>query len=72
MMRFLYAASALGLTSPIGGAAGRFPIDRSGGVLLGPVQQQVIRILPDPVRVDPRRRVPVRDFARAIRRMGEE
>jgi hypothetical protein len=68
---FLYAPSALGLTSPVGGAAGRLSVDRNGMVLLSQQQQQAIQILPEPVRIL-RGRVPVRDFARSLRHMREE
>lgn len=33
---FLYPPSRLGLTSPVGGDAGRFPVDDSGGILVAP------------------------------------
>lgn len=36
VMLFLYPPSRLGLTSPVGGSQGRFPIDRSGRVMLPP------------------------------------
>ncbi|HEV3151423.1 MAG TPA: hypothetical protein VGY94_10735 [Acidobacteriaceae bacterium] len=71
LMLFLYAPSALGLTSPVGGAAGRFSVDRNGMVLLSQQQQQAIQILPEPVRIL-RGRVPVRDFVRSLRQMKEE
>lgn len=71
LMLFLYAPSALGLTSPVGGAAGRFSVDRNGMVLLSQQQQQAIQILPEPIRIL-RGRVPVRDFARSLQRMREE
>jgi len=37
MLLFLYPPSKLGLTSAIGGAAGRFKVDEAGQVILGPV-----------------------------------
>ncbi len=72
LMLFLYPPSSLGLTSPVGGAAGRLSVDGSGQILLTPAQQQTLRALPAPVRAGSRRRVPLRDFTRALRRMGEE
>ena len=69
---FLYPSSALGLTSPVGGSAGRFPIDESGRILLTPSQQQTIRGLPGPVRRVPSEGIALRDFARVLRGMGEE
>ena len=36
LMLFLYAPSALGLTSPVGGRAGMLPVDAKGRVLLPP------------------------------------
>ena len=71
LMLFLYAPSELGLTSPVGGAAGRFSVDRNGMVLLSQQQQQAIQILPEPVRIL-RGRVPIRDFVRSLRGLGEE
>lgn len=35
VLLFLYPPSKLGLTSPVGSGAGRFPLDRTGRVLLG-------------------------------------
>jgi hypothetical protein len=72
LMPFLYAPSALGLTCPVGGAAGRFFVDRSGRVVLSQIQQQAIRVLPAPIRIDTRLPLSLRDFARAIQRMDEE
>lgn len=71
LMLFLYAPSTLGLTSPVGGPAGRFAVDRSGRLLLSPQQQEAIRISPVPVRVL-RGGIAVRDFARSLRRTGGE
>jgi len=69
---FLHAPSKLGLTSPVGGPAGRFAVDQSGRVLLDPLQAQTIKAMPVPVRIDPKRRVPLLDFKRAIQHMAEE
>jgi hypothetical protein len=70
MMLFLYTPGALGLTSPVGGGAGRLPVDASGRVRLSPTQQQSIQI--SQTRDVGSRRVPVREVVRAIRRMSEE
>ena len=70
MMLFLYTPSTLGLTSPVGGPAGRFPIDASGGVLLTPTQQQSIQVSQTPNISG--LRVPVRSLVRAIRGMSKE
>lgn len=72
LMLFLYPRSTIGLTSPVGGSAGRMVIDKSGQVLLTAEQQDAIRITRAPVRSGVSRMIPVRDFARALRRMGEE
>lgn len=70
MMLFLYTPSGLGLTSPVGGAAGRLPIDASGRVRLTPAQRQSIPVSPSPnIRGA---RVPVRGLVRAIRGITEE
>src|SRR5579863_658281 len=36
VMLFLYPPSKLGLTSPVGGASGRFPVDPGGQVIIEP------------------------------------
>jgi hypothetical protein len=48
LMLFLYAPSALGLTSPVGGRAGEFALDRDGRIVLSATQQQAIRVSPRP------------------------
>jgi hypothetical protein len=72
LVLFLYPPSAIGLTSPVGGSAGRLAVDKSGQILLTPVQQQDIRISPTSSRGGSNRMVRVQEFARALRRMGEE
>jgi hypothetical protein len=72
LLLFLYAPSALGLTSPVGGSAGRFAVDRNNRIVLSEAQRQSIRRSPTPVRIDEKHPVPLRDFTRAIRRMSEE
>jgi len=72
LMLFLYAPSALGLTSPVGGRLGQFAVDRDGRVMLSPGQQQAIRVLPKPVGFDGHRPIPLREFTRVVRRMKED
>jgi hypothetical protein len=72
LMLFLYAPSALGLTSPVGGRLGQFAVDRDGRVVLSLGQQQAIRVLPKPVHLDIHRPIPLREFTRAVRRMQED
>lgn len=71
-MLFLYAPSALGLTSPVGGAAGRFAVDGNDRIVLSEVQQQRVRVAPAPIPIDTNGRIQLKEFTRAIRRMGEE
>jgi len=72
LMLFLHAPSKLGLTSPVGGAAGRFSVDQGGRVLLDPIQAQSLKGGPVPIRIDPKHRILLPDFKRAIQRMAEE
>jgi hypothetical protein len=69
MVLFLYAPSALGLTSPVNGSAGRFDVDRNGFIvssLLSPVT------LDNPVRAGAKKSpVKLREFSRSIRRSEE-
>lgn len=69
----LYPPSKLGLTSPIGGAQGRFSLDHEGSLVLPPEQTQTLAS--DPV-VGPwlqgKHRVSGRDFARVLRRAVKE
>ena len=67
VMLFLYPPSKLGLTSPVGGALGRFPVDPKGQVIVesgrhGHTQTRS----PRPVRMAPR------EFYRTLRRSEEE
>jgi len=73
VLLFLYRPSKLGLTSPVGGAAGRFPLQSDGQIVLNdllttvlstdPVIEPIIR---GHVRLDPRLILP------RIRRVVEE
>ena len=69
VLLFLYPRSKLGLTSCEGGQIGRFVVDTRGRVLLS--QRHLLAFRTDPV-LGGRSRVPFRDFARAVRRAGEE
>jgi len=71
VMLFLYPPSALGLTSPVGGSAGRYEIDRSGRVRVT-TPQGTIRVHPDSDASGASRMVPIREFTHALRRMAEE
>jgi hypothetical protein len=66
---FLYPPSILGLTSAVGGAMGRFALDRWGRVLLRP--QHLLAFRTNRV-LGGKSRVPFSDFALAVRRAGEE
>jgi hypothetical protein len=66
---FLYPASKLGLTSCVGGALGRFAVDRSGWVQLG--AQHVAAFGRDPV-LGGKSQVRFGDFALAVRHAREE
>jgi hypothetical protein len=72
LMLFLYAPSKIGLTSPAGGPAGRFTVDKEGRVQLSRLQAQAVRVMVPQIRIDPDHRVPMRDFTRALRRMAVE
>jgi hypothetical protein len=57
---FLYPPSKLGLTSPVGGASGRFPVDPKGQVIVESDRRL------KPIRLAPR------EFYRTLRRSEEE
>ena len=69
----LYPPSQLGLTSPVGGPLGRFPVDPEGRILLEP--GRVAALMPGP-RVDRelrgKSRITPDDFAHIIQRAAEE
>jgi hypothetical protein len=69
VLLFLYPRSKLGLTSCVGGQIGRFVVDTRGRVLLSSRHLSAFRA--DPV-LGGRSRVPLRDFALAVRRAGGE
>ena len=72
MVLFLYPPSALGLSSPVGGAAGKFALDREGQVTLTALQHQEVQRLLSSDSIDTKRSIPVRDFVRFLRRVSEE
>jgi hypothetical protein len=72
MTIFLYPPSRVGLTSPVGGATGRFDVDRDGQILLKPVQRPIVSGTPLSTRSNPPTRVPLGTFNRAVRQMVEE
>jgi hypothetical protein len=55
VMLFLYPPSKLGLTSPVGGASGRFPVDSGGQVVIEPnkVGLPTPSRFPRPIRMGP-------------------
>ena len=65
VLLFLYPNSKLGLTSPVGGRAGRLRIDKMGRVEI----EKENTAFAD---MDHRSKVPVRKFAAAIRRAANE
>lgn len=67
VLLFLYPPSKLGLTSPVGGALGRFPIGRDGQVALDPrIGIPARRAGGEFMRVSPR------EFVRYFRKAAEE
>ena len=66
VMLFLYPNSKLGLTSPVGGTAGRFQIDKLGRVKIGREHDFVRSGAISKPNIN------VRDFAAAIRRSTRE
>jgi len=71
-MLFLHTPSKLGLSSPVGAAAGRFSVDQGGRILLDPVQAQSLKGAPVPIRIDRNRHILLLDFKHVIQRMAEE
>jgi hypothetical protein len=68
VMLFLYPPSKLGLTSPVGGKAGRFPVDSGGRVIIEPRRGGLRRQthLPGDIRMGPG------EFLRTLRSAEEE
>jgi hypothetical protein len=69
VLLFLYPPSKLGLTSPVGGAMGRFSIDPQGRIAIN--AQNAATFAADPL-IGGRSIVPYADFARAVQRAGGE
>ncbi len=68
VMLFLYPPSRLGLTSAVGGPQGRFSLDRSGQIVLPPVQMNLPRPLaPSPIRPSISVTISRKNLLRAIR-----
>ncbi len=59
VLLFLYPRSKLGLTSPVGGASGRYEVDHAGQVLVGGVGPR-----PQPIHIQ--------EFAARLRRAAQE
>ena len=68
---FLYPPSKLGLTSPVGGARGKFVLDQHGQVLLGMERAELLRELSSRTRLV-RDRIRLRDFMRGVREAEEK
>ena len=73
LLLFLYSPSSLGLTSPVGGAAGRFAVDSGGSAV---IEDGRLPDLPlDPAaraQLRERKRVNARTLVLAIQRAGPE
>ena len=69
VLLFLYPPSRLGLTSPVGGAIGRFALDSQGRIVMN--GQHSVSLAADPI-LGGKTVVPYADFARAVRRSGRE
>lgn len=73
LLLFLYPSSKLGLTSPVGGALGRFAVDSHGQIVLK--QGRAPALLPDPsseTRWRGKSRLSSHEFVNAIRHAVEE
>jgi hypothetical protein len=70
---FLYPNSRLGMSSPVGGSLGRFPLDNRGQILLRQEQLAALRAgLTGPSsRASQATAVDTRAFVRAIQRLSE-
>jgi hypothetical protein len=69
VLLFLYAPSKLGLTSPVGGAEGRFAVDSGGQIVMDP--RHVVTLAADPI-LGGKTIVPYSDFVLATRRSSSE
>lgn len=66
---FLYSPSRLGLTSPVGGALGRFSVDSAGRIVLS---QQHLSAFRTDRALSGKSRVTFSDFAQHVQRASEE
>jgi hypothetical protein len=70
VLLFLYSPSKLGLTSPVGGAMGRFAVDSRGMIVVSPQHRGTLSANPI---LGGRTVVPYVDFERAVQRSeGQE
>jgi hypothetical protein len=69
VLLFLYSPSKLGLTSPVAGGMGRFPMDSRGQIVM--TAQHLESLAEDPI-LGGKSVVPYADFAMAVRRSGGE
>jgi hypothetical protein len=69
LLLFLYPPGKLGLTSPVGGALGRFPINSQGGIVMSELHAAMLA--GDPI-AGGKSVVQYADFALAVQRSGEK
>jgi hypothetical protein len=73
LLLFLYSPSALGLTSPVGGAAGRFAVDSGGNAVIDNGRLPALPLDPaSRAQLRERKRVNARALALAIQRSDRE
>ena len=73
LLLFLYSPSSLGLTSPVGGPAGRFAVDSGGNALIESGRLPALPLDPaSQARLRQRHRVNARALTRAIQRAVTE
>jgi len=72
VMLFLYPPSKLGLTSPVGGATGRFNIDKNGGIVMPGPTRPSSPALPRPGRFSGRVSIDPLELLREVRRAEKE
>jgi hypothetical protein len=69
VLLFLYSPSKLGLTSPVGGAVGKFAVKSDGQVVMNPQHVQILE--PDPI-LGGKTVVPYADFSLAVQRSSRD
>ena len=73
LLLFLYSPSTLGLTSPVGGSAGRFAVDSGGNAVIENGRLPALRLDPaSRAQLRDRKRVNARALALAIQRADTE